>query len=377
MSALIPPSQKARKLGLPSPRLDIPPKGTAAASSSSSDDTESAGPGAAAIGLPFHNGGSNISSSSTNGVSYGQPPLASSSSVRAGPPKLSLPSLSSATRTGNQTSDPSAATTGSSLSVAAGFENMSLEEDKTMRPGLVQVAPLPMLAPIARPSAGKPKLGLTAVGASRTASPARQPHPSLPAMPARQVSTDHYASVPSTSADHTAMTRTTSFEGALMAETNSAIIGDQEYKLSPSTLEDLGHLGEGASGEVRKTLHKPSGVIMAVKVRGSTSLHSSVSADRTASLTDHSRIVGRRRTETDLARISVQSRNKGRLHCAILWCLLGGCKIWRPLCINHAEHTVGRATAKSRFAWSTARVAVWMRYTSKSGGGKGGQERKC
>ncbi|BGO91663.1 hypothetical protein NBRC10512_008111 [Rhodotorula toruloides] len=35
--------------------------------------------------------------------------------------------------------------------------------------------------------------------------------------------------------------------------------------ISPPTLEDLGRLGEGASGEVRKVLHKPTGIVMARK----------------------------------------------------------------------------------------------------------------
>jgi mitogen-activated protein kinase kinase len=44
--------------------------------------------------------------------------------------------------------------------------------------------------------------------------------------------------------------------------------GDDEDKLdvSPGALQDLGRLGEGASGEVRKVLHKPTGLVMAKKV---------------------------------------------------------------------------------------------------------------
>jgi len=61
------------------------------------------------------------------------------------------------------------------------------------------------------------------------------------------------------------MVRSTSFEGAL-AEKSLRVQGE-DYKLSPETLEDLGRLGEGASGEVRKVRHNPSGTIMAKKVR--------------------------------------------------------------------------------------------------------------
>ena len=42
-------------------------------------------------------------------------------------------------------------------------------------------------------------------------------------------------------------------------------IGGDDYKLSTETLQDLGKLGEGASGEVRRVLHKPSGTVMAKK----------------------------------------------------------------------------------------------------------------
>ncbi|TNY24774.1 kinase-like protein [Rhodotorula diobovata] len=40
---------------------------------------------------------------------------------------------------------------------------------------------------------------------------------------------------------------------------------DDALDISPATIEDRGRLGEGASGEVRKVLHKPTGLIMAKK----------------------------------------------------------------------------------------------------------------
>ncbi|GAA5926825.1 hypothetical protein JCM1841_001998 [Sporobolomyces salmonicolor] len=40
---------------------------------------------------------------------------------------------------------------------------------------------------------------------------------------------------------------------------------DDELDISPEALEDLGRLGEGASGEVRRVLHKPTGLVMAKK----------------------------------------------------------------------------------------------------------------
>ncbi|GAA5879980.1 hypothetical protein JCM16303_004425 [Sporobolomyces ruberrimus] len=40
---------------------------------------------------------------------------------------------------------------------------------------------------------------------------------------------------------------------------------ESDLDMSPSALQDLGRLGEGASGEVRKCLHKPTGIVMAKK----------------------------------------------------------------------------------------------------------------
>jgi len=66
--------------------------------------------------------------------------------------------------------------------------------------------------------------------------------------------------------DSEQMVRSTSFEGALNAAEGSSInLGGDDYKLLSSAFQDLGRLGEGASGEVRKVLHKPSGVIVAKK----------------------------------------------------------------------------------------------------------------
>lgn len=70
----------------------------------------------------------------------------------------------------------------------------------------------------------------------------------------------------SSAATSEGMSRSTSFEGALIAETSHVNVDGDDYKLCAETLQDLGRLGEGASGEVRKVLHKPSGLIMAKKV---------------------------------------------------------------------------------------------------------------
>lgn len=46
-------------------------------------------------------------------------------------------------------------------------------------------------------------------------------------------------------------------------ELESAV--EEELDIRPETLEDLGRLGEGASGEVRKVRHRPTGTVMAQK----------------------------------------------------------------------------------------------------------------
>ncbi|KAL8281138.1 hypothetical protein RQP46_006496 [Phenoliferia psychrophenolica] len=46
-------------------------------------------------------------------------------------------------------------------------------------------------------------------------------------------------------------------------EPDSAV--EEELDIRPEMLDDLGRLGEGASGEVRRVLHRPSGIVMAQK----------------------------------------------------------------------------------------------------------------
>jgi mitogen-activated protein kinase kinase len=52
------------------------------------------------------------------------------------------------------------------------------------------------------------------------------------------------------------------------ASSSGARDGDEseEWRLK-GHLEDLGRIGEGASGEVKKARHTPTGIVMAVKVR--------------------------------------------------------------------------------------------------------------
>ena len=199
MSAFIPLPSRPRK---PGPRLEIPLKASTTTPSGSGSSS----------------GAQTPSSSSDDGAAASSATTAGSNKA----PKLSL-------MTGPCPHG--------SLAVAAGFENLSLDEqDKTMRPGMIQpqatIPPLP---------AGKPKLGLM--------QNFKSPSPHLPNL----------------AMESDAMTRSTSFEGALIAETSQMSIGGDDYKLSPETLQDLGRLGEGASGEVRKVLHKPSNTVMAKK----------------------------------------------------------------------------------------------------------------
>ena len=220
MSAFIPPPRHPRRPHLPSPRLEIP--------------SASSGPSSSGIRTPSSSSDDGTGSSSA-GSSTAQIPAR----ARAGRPRLSLPSTSTTSR-----SDIHAG--------PAGLEHLSLDEgDRTMRPGEMQ-SPIP---PISRPPpSNKPKLGLQT---SRTPSP-------MPALSGPSDSNNYTSSV-SLASD--SMVRSTSFEGALFAETSQANIRGDEYRLSPDTLEDLGRLGEGASGEVRKVLHAPSGTVMAKKVQ--------------------------------------------------------------------------------------------------------------
>jgi len=58
-------------------------------------------------------------------------------------------------------------------------------------------------------------------------------------------------------------------------------------EVTAATIQDLGRLGEGASGEVRRVMHRPSGVVMAKKVSGRIGAETSCRADPPASTTDH------------------------------------------------------------------------------------------
>lgn len=226
MDHLIPQHTKSRKPGL---RLETPAGTSPYASGPSSSSGEDAEGG---------------SSASTSRSVHSQQPQK---------PKLSLFGVSRS----DIYSSPAASGSGSSASssredvtVAPGFEHMSLE-DKTMTPAYMQQQQ--QLQMQQKPSyllgavKSKPKLALGSM--------ARTPSPHL------------NAASTSSAAASDGMSRSQSFEGALIAETNHVNVNGDDYKLCPDTLQDLGKLGEGASGEVRKVLHKPSGTVMAKKVR--------------------------------------------------------------------------------------------------------------
>lgn len=166
---------------------------------------------------------------------------------------------------------------------------MSLE-DKTMTPYVMQQQyQQQQLQAQSKPSSllggvkTKPKLALGSM--------ARTPSPHLNAASSSSAATSE------------GMSRSTSFEGALIAETSHVNVDGDDYKLCAETLQDLGRLGEGASGEVRKVLHKPSGLIMAKKV-GYTlgcALHGVTDAVTNGPATDDTSISERRCTETDPA----------------------------------------------------------------------------
>lgn len=209
MSAFI-PAPRARKPGLPSPRLEIPARNGEGSSSSSGSSSSTSTP---SEGASSNHGIYTNSSTSTH--------AASRPSLRIVPLEahsvVSLPN-----------------------NVPIGFEQLSLDE-RTMRPGLI------MSVPYHQPSS------------SSSSTPSLKPRLALPSRTPSSNSLNSFA------LDSDMMVRSTSFEGAL-AEKSLRVQGE-DYKLSPETLEDLGRLGEGASGEVRKVRHNPSGTIMAKKVR--------------------------------------------------------------------------------------------------------------
>lgn len=230
-----PPPTPKRK---PGPRLAIIPTGTnpyaSGPGSSSGDDAESSGQSAVSTSrYPAH---------------------PASSSQPSTKPKLSLFGVSRSNNQLHASSSSSGTSSRDDLTVAPGFENMSLE-DKTMTPYVMQQQQQQQQlqsSSSSRPSSSaggakpKPKLALGSIASS--------PSPHLNA-----------ASSCSAAASE-GMSRSTSFEGALIAETSHVNVDGDDYKLCADTLQDLGRLGEGASGEVRKVLHKPSGLVMAKKV---------------------------------------------------------------------------------------------------------------
>ena len=228
MDAYTPSPGKLRKPGMPS--LTIPPGSSPYASSSSSgDDGDSSGQSAS-------------TSQSTSIHNTGKP---------SQKPKLSLFGVTRPSSSARE-----------DVTVAPGFENMALE-DKTMKPGVIYPPHNQPQLPNSTTKA-KPKLALGSI--------ARTPSP-LPGSLGREpyASTSNYTTFDnpmsySSVGNSSEMTRSTSFEGALIAETSHVSVDGDDYKLGPDTLQDLGRLGEGASGEVRRVLHRPSGTVMAKKV---------------------------------------------------------------------------------------------------------------
>ncbi|BGP16489.1 hypothetical protein JCM10213_001174 [Rhodosporidiobolus nylandii] len=58
---------------------------------------------------------------------------------------------------------------------------------------------------------------------------------------------------------------TSGYESGALSGTEDEGEDDGAFDISPGVIEDLERLGEGASGEVRKVLHKPTGLVMAKK----------------------------------------------------------------------------------------------------------------
>lgn len=245
MAALIPPSAKQRKPGLPSPRLEIPARASPSTSasgqsSSSGDDAESSGQSA-------------NTSHSSSAIQHNRKPSGSQSHK----PKLSLFGIARS----NQLAGSSGYASGingsrEDITIAPGFENMSLE-DKTMKPGVINLSHHQQQHQSNTPQSSiakqKPKLALGSVARTPSPLPGSLPRDAIASTSSGRNSSDN-------------LSRSTSFEGALIAETSHVNVDGDDYKFSADTLQDLGRLGEGASGEVRKVLYKPKGLVVAKKV---------------------------------------------------------------------------------------------------------------
>lgn len=98
---------------------------------------------------------------------------------------------------------------------------------------------------------------------------------------------------------------------------------ETDLEVTAGTIEDLGWLGEGASGEVRKVMHRPSGLIMAKKVSRSRAwpvlkartLSSTRAPSRRA---DHRHLTQPKATQTTPARAPFHARVLQSCHCAVL-----------------------------------------------------------
>lgn len=82
-------------------------------------------------------------------------------------------------------------------------------------------------------------------------------------------------------------------------------------------MEVLTRLGEGASGEVRKAMYRPTGQVMAMKVSRLQAATSS--CELTPRHTDDQHFAQSSRPPSDPARTSLQPHLPLRVHCALLW----------------------------------------------------------
>lgn len=104
---------------------------------------------------------------------------------------------------------------------------------------------------------------------------------------------------------------------------------DDKLDISPQTIKDLGRLGEGASGEVRRVLHLPSQMVMAKKVGSRNALLNTFVPCTDSDPIDHHDVTEPQGSQATSARAPVHARLHSSEHRSVLWRLpgVGECSI--------------------------------------------------
>lgn len=159
---------------------------------------------------------------------------------------------------------------------------------------------------------------------------------------------------------------------------------DGKLDISPQTIKDLGRLGEGASGEVRKVLHIPSQIIMAKKV-GPSAVDARLwsFADACCARADDHDLAESQSAQAAPPRAPVHARLHAPQHRPILRRLPRvGTRGTVLECEGAPRLTCGsggarRTTPRSEFAWSLPRRVASSACTKKCSRRGIGPARRC